>query len=538
MKRNQDFANQQGGTLRQGPSAIIQGMIGCALRAYRLGQPAEAERLCRQVLSIDAHHAGSLNLLGMLAFQTGRYELAAERFQKAISLNRGRATYHSNLGAVLRAQGKLKDAAAWFERALALQPDLAEAHVNLGGVLHAQGRFDDAAAQCQQALALKPDLAEAHMNLGAVLHAQGKLQQALALCGRAAALKPELAEAHHNLGRVLRSLGRSGEALACYGRALALQPNYAQAHFSQSLVQLLQADFSSGWRNYEWRWQSEDHDTPRRVYPQPLWTGEPLHSGRLLIWGEQGVGDEIMFSGLIPDVIRTGNRCTLDCDPRLKPLFVRSFPEVDVISGYRPEQAAEFEIAAHLPIGSLPGLFRPTSAAFASTTSPYLIADPVARNRFRTRYADGRRLAGLAWQTKSPKGGHSRSIDLSLFAPLFALPGIRWISLQYGDHDALQAQPTEAAAPILIDRTVDQLSNIDRFAAQVAAMDLVVTIDNSTAHLAGSLGVPAWVLLPFAADWRWLETREDSPWYPTMRLFRQPEPEDWQSVVERVKAAL
>ena len=523
---------------RQGPSAIIQGMIGNALRAYRLGQPTEAERLCRQILAIDAHHADSLNLLGMLAFQTGRYELAGERFQKAISITHGGATYHSNLGAVLRAQGKLKDAAAWFERALALQPDLAEAHVNLGGVLHAQGRLDDAAAQCQQALALKPELAEAHMNLGTVLHAQGKLHQALALCGRAVALKPGLAEAHHNLGRVLRSLGRSDEALACYGRALALQPNYAQAHFSQSLVQLLQADFSSGWRNYESRWQSEDHDTPRRAYPQPLWTGEPLHSGRLLIWGEQGVGDEILFAGLIPDVIRTGNRCTLDCDARLKPLFVRSFPEVDVISGHRPDQASEFEIAAQLPSGSLPGLFRSTSAAFASTTSPYLIADSVTRNRFRTHYADGRRLAGLAWQTKSPKAGHSRSIDLSLLAPLFALPGIRWISLQYGDHDALQAQAAEAAAPILIDRTVDQLSNIDRFAAQVAAMDLVVTIDNSTAHLAGSLGIPAWVLLPFAPDWRWLETREDSPWYPTMRLFRQPGPEDWQSVVESVKAAL
>ena len=538
MECNQDSARQQGGTLRQGPTATIQGMIENAVRAYRLGQPREAERLCQQILSLDAHHADSLNLLGMIAFQAGSYELAAGRFQEAISINHGRATYHSNLGAVLRVQGKLKDAAACFERALALQPGLAEAHVNLGGVLHAQGRFDEAAARCRQALALKPDLAAAHMNLGTILHAQGKLHQALALCVRAVALKPELAEAHHTLGRVLRSLGRSDEASACYGRALALQPDYAQAHFSQSVVQLLQGNFTSGWRNYEWRWQSEDHDTPRRANQQPLWTGKALDSGRLLIWGEQGVGDEILFAGLIPDVIRTGNRCTLDCDARLKPLFARSFPEVDVISGHRPDHVSEVEIAAHLPSGSLPGLFRSTSAAFASTTSPYLIADPIARNRFRTRYADGRRLAGLAWQTKSPKAGHSRSIDLSLLAPLFALPGIRWISLQYGDHDALQAQAAEAAAPILIDRTVDQFSNIDRFASQIAAIDLVVTIDNSTAHLAGSLGVPVWVLLPFAPDWRWLEAREDSPWYPTMRLFRQPKPGDWQSVVERVKSAL
>jgi hypothetical protein len=300
----------------------------------------------------------------------------------------------------------------------------------------------------------------------------------------------------------------------------------------------MQADFASGWRNYEWRWLSVDHDTQWRAYPQPRWTGEQLGPGRLLIWGEQGVGDEIFFAGLIPDVIRTGNRCTVDCDARLKPLLARSFPEIDVISGHHPDHVPEFEIAAHLPSGSLPGLFRPTSAAFAATKSPYLIADAVARNRIRARYADGRRLVGLAWQTKSPKAGHSRSVGLSMLAPLFALPGIRWISLQYGDPDALQAQAAQAAAPILIDRAVVQFSDIDLFASQIAAMDMVVTIDNSTAHLAGALGVAAWVLLPFAADWRWLETREDNPWYPTMRLFRQPKPGDWQSVAHSVRNAL
>ena len=271
-----------------------------------------------------------------------------------------------------------------------------------------------------------------------------------------------------------------------------------------------------------------------RTYPQPLWTGEKLASGRLLIWGEQGIGDEIMFAGLIPDAIRTGNHCRLDCDPRLQPLFARSFPNLDVVSGAIPKP----DIAAHLPSGSLPRLFRPTTAAFAATTSSYLTADPVARKRFRACYADGRRLLGLAWHTKNRKTGRDRSIDLSLFAPLFARPDIRWVSLQYGDHDVLGNQTAAAHAPLLIDRSVDQLANIDSFAAQIAAMDMVITIDNSTAHLAGALGVPAWVLLPFARDWRWLQAREDSLWYPTMRLFRQPKPGDWQSVLQRVQSAL
>jgi hypothetical protein len=256
----------------------------------------------------------------------------------------------------------------------------------------------------------------------------------------------------------------------------------------------------------------------------------------LLIWGEQGVGDEIMFAGLIPDVIRTGNRCILDCDARLKPLFSRSFPGIAVVSGYQPD--SEPEISAHLPSGSLPGLFRATSAAFATTTSPYLIADPDERDRFRARYADGRRLVGLAWHTNNRKTGRHRSIDLSLLAPLLARPDIRWVSLQYGVHDAVADQAAAARTPILIDRSVDQLSDIDVFAAQVAAMDLVVTIDNSTAHLAGGLGVPTWLLLPFAPDWRWLQAREDSPWYPAMRLFRQTKPGDWQPVVRSVDSAL
>jgi hypothetical protein len=257
-----------------------------------------------------------------------------------------------------------------------------------------------------------------------------------------------------------------------------------------------------------------------------------------LIWGEQGIGDEIMFAGLIPDAIRRVECCTLDSDARLKPLFARSFPGVDVVSGYQPGRGPVPYVAAHMPSGSLPGLFRANEAAFAATTSPYLIADPTDRERLRTRYADGRPLAGLAWKTQNHSRGPNRSIDLSLLAPLLARPDIRWVSLQYGDHHALEEQAKAAGAPILIDPSVDQFSNIDLFAAQVAAMDVVVTIDNSAAHLAGALGVPVWLLLPFAPDWRWFQTRESSLWYPAMRIFRQPKAGDWSSVVQRVRLAL
>jgi tetratricopeptide (TPR) repeat protein len=649
-------------------------MLGNAVRLHRAGRLAEAERIYREILEIDARHADSLNLLGMIAYQGGRHELAAETIRRAIAINERQSSYHSNLGTVLQAQGNLKEAVACYQRALALNPNQSEPHINLGTILQAQGklteaaacyeralvlkpdsgeahanmgttlqaqgklkeavvcyeralalkpdcaeicynlgnvlqaqdRLEEAVANLKQALALKPNYAEAHANLGIALHAQGKLQEAVVCYGRALTLKPDypeahgnlaialhdqgkldesvahhkralalnprLPESHYNLGNALQSEDKLDDAVACYERALvlkpgyaeadynwgcalyamghvdealvhyrralALKPDYAQARFSESLAQLYKGDFACGWTKYESRWQTKEHDTRMRDYPQPLWTGEKLASGCLLIWGEQGIGDEIMFAGLLPDVLRTGNQCLLDCDARLKPLFARSFPEIEVVSSPAPDHDLELNFAAHLPCGSLPGLFRTSDTAFAATTSPYLVADSVERERFRTRYADGRRQVGLAWFTKNRKTGRNRSIDLSVFAPLFARPDIRIVSLQYGDPSALQDQAATARANILIDRSVNQFANIDAFAAQIGAMDLVITIDNSTAHLAGALGVPTWLLLPYAPDWRWLQAREDSPWYPTLRLFRQPKLGDWQSVVQAVCSAL
>lgn len=551
-------------------------MLRNALGHHRAGRLSEATRIYRQILANDARHADSLHLLGMIAFQTGSHAVAMEMIRMAIAVDPAQPAYHSNLGTVLQAQGKLDEAALCYRNALALSPDLAEAHYNLGNILHAQDKLQEAAASYQSALALKPDLAEAHYNLGNALQSQDKLDDAVACYERALALDPEKYEARHNLGNALQSQGKLEDAMTCYERVLAVEPGYAKAHysvgcaqralgnldeailqyrmaralqpdfaqagFSESLAQLLKGDFTAGWQNFEWRWKTKDHDTPMRVSPQPLWRDEKLASGRLLIWGEQGIGDEVMFAGLLPDVMRTGNHCILDCDARLKPLFARSFPGIDVVPGYPSMEDLrnhrQSEVAAHLPSGSLPGLFRSTKAAFADTVSPYLIADPVARERFRARYADGRRLVGLAWHTNSRKTGHDRSIDLSLFAPLFARTDIRWISLQYGDHDSLEEQAATAKAPVLIDRSVNQFTDIDLFAAQIASLDSVVTIDNSTAHLAGALGVPTCVLLPLAPDWRWLQTGDDSPWYPTLRLFRQPQRGDWESVVQRVLNAL
>jgi len=464
----------------------------------------------------------------------GHLDEAVKGYQQALALKPGMPQAHGNLGNTFQAQQRLDEAAASYERALALMPDYAEAHYNLGNVRQAQALLAEAVSCYQRALALKPDLPEAHYNLGNAFQAQDHLEAAGGSFERAIALRPAYAEAHYNLGCIRQQQGSLTEALASMQQSLALKPDYAQARFGLALAQIQSGDFATGWRNYESRWQSIDHDTPMRSYPQPLWTGETLPTGRLLLWGEQGIGDEIMFAGLIPDALRTGNQITLECDPRLQPLFARSFPQIEVISA--PQSGAE--CAAHLPTGSLPRLFRTTEEAFAASISPYLKPDAIAREHFRADYADGRRLIGLAWQTKNAKTGRKRSINLAQFAPLFALSGFRWISLQYGDFDDLEREAKDAGVPLLIDHTVDQFADIDRFAAQVAAMDQIVAIDNSTAHLAGALALPTQLLLPFACDWRWLQNRARSPWYPSIRIFRQPATGDWTSAISALRKAL
>ncbi len=474
----------------------------------------------------------------------------------------GRAIERSNLGAVLQAQGKLNEAVQCYRHAIALKPDYAEAHNNLGVALAAQGKVEEAIARYRCALIADPALADAHNNLGIALANQGHILDAMICYHRAISLKSNFAEAFCNLGNAFESTDELNEAMVCfehaltlkpdfamacnnlgnallkqnkleaalaqYERALALKPDYAEAAHGKVFTKLLlmDGDFGAGLQSYEGRWKTPDQ-TPMRSYPRPLWRGEPLGSGKLLLWGEQGVGDEILFAGLVPDVLRAGIRCALDCDPRLKPVFARSFPEVEVVSGCE----AGKDVAAHLPTGSLLSLYRRSALDFAATKSPYLLPDLQRWNELRSRYRDGRKLVGIAWHTNNKRSGRQRSIALQLLRPLLERSDIRWVSLQYGSHDNLPES-------LLVDRSIDQLIDMDAFAAQVAAMDLVITIDNSTAHLAGALGVPVWVLLPFVPDWRWFRTREDSVWYPCARLFRQPHPGDWGSVLKRVDSEL
>jgi tetratricopeptide (TPR) repeat protein len=434
--------------------------------------------------------------------------------------------------------GRLDKAAQRYRQILASEPGHADCLHLLGMVEYQSGHDEQAVKLIREAIAIHGTASSYYSNLGNVLRTQEKMAEAEACYRQSLALRPDQAEVHLNLGNILKAQGAVDAALTSYQSARYLNPELAEAAVAESMTLLLKGNFGVGWDGFESRWRTRDYDTRPRSYPQPRWSGERLASGRILIWGEQGVGDEIMFAGLLRDVVAAGNGYVLECDRRLKPLFARSFPEVEVVSGYDPDLQPGLEIVTHLPSGSLPGLYRRRLEDFATTPSSYLVADAARSKQLRARYDDGRPLVGIAWHSKNTKSGHGRSVDLAQLAPLFAQTGVRWVSLQYGDPVGLRDQALAAEAPLLIDAEVDQWTDLDGFAAQVAAMDLVVTIDNSTAHMAAASGVPTWILLPFAPDWRWLLAREDSPWYPAMRLFRQSEPGQWQTVLEQVQIEL
>jgi len=561
------------------PAPSADSLFRQALALHQQGNLKEAERLYRQVLEQNAHHADSLHLLGMIGYKCGHPEPALQLINQAIALKPDEAVYHSNLGVVMNSLGKLDEAIQSYQRAVALRPAYPEAHSNMAHVLVTQGKYSDAVAHFERAIALNPDNADAYVNLGVTFAEMGDPQQAIPHYQRALALNPELAVAYSNLGNAWKDAGKLDEAVACFQRAITIKPDYltafynlgntyqalnqldealktyarassiqhdyAEATYGTALAQLLDGNFVDGWHNYESRWTTHGHK-PVRPYPYPRWKGNKLASGHLLLWGEQGIGDEIMFAGLIPELSGTGHQepagtvseVILDCDARLLPLFRRSFPGLHVVTGFDAARPSDPKIAAHLPTGSLPRFFRTSELAFCRTASPYLMSDRTRRNQFRSRYAWGKKVAGIAWHTKNAKTGRSRSMPLAQFAPLLQRTEIFWVSLQYGDHEDLEKQSSTAQVPLFIDREVDQFQDLDLFAAQVAAMDLVITIDNSTAHLAGALGVPVWLMLPFDRDWRWLQERADSPWYPTMRIFRQAAAGDWTPVIAAVSEAL
>ncbi len=514
------------------------------------GKPDEAVASYRRAVELKPDYAGAYNNLAIVLMAQrahgtpGRPDEAIAAYRKAVELQPDYVEAHNNLAVALMGCGELDEAVAGFRRALELKADYAEAHNNLGVALKDQENPDEAAAiACfRRAVELKPDYAAAYNNLGVALKDQGKLDEAVASFRRALELKPDYAEAHNNLGIATKDQGKPEEAVPCFRRAVELKPDYADANLNCALSWLLSGNFAEGWPEYEWRWRKKN--CPPRGFSQTPWDGGPLQEKTILLYAEQGFGDTFQFIRYVPWIRQrhTRARVLVECQKPLVRLLAASFsgkqgPGIDRLIG-EGEALPEFDV--HAPLMGLP-LLCGTRLENVPADVPYLHAAPelVAQWRDRLSQFHGFKI-GICWQGNAQyHGDRFRSIPLRHFAALAEIPGICWIGLQ-------KAAGRKQLAEVRHDfPVVDLADELDReagaFADTAAVMknlDLVISSDTAIVHLAGAMGVPVWVALARVPDWRWLLHRSDSPWYPTMRIFRQKGMGDWTGVFAEMGIAL
>ena len=429
------------------------------------------------------------------------------------------------------------EAALSFERAIALRPDLPDAHANHAKVLNDLKRSDEALASADRAIVLQPDFAAAHNHRALALFDLRRLDEALAAADHAIALDPDYPEAHNSRAITLFDLRRLEEAVASCERAIAIRPDFAAAHLNRATSLLSLGDLRQGFEEYRWRWQVNGFQ-PAIARLRPAWEGQDLTGKSILVYGEQGFGDHLQFSRFVPRVAAMARRTALVTEPALVALFRRSYPGVEVSAAVDDEAAFDFQVA----LMDLPSAFG-TTLATIPTKVPYLAADPERAAEWVKRLSgrDGLKV-GLVWAGDTHAGrpagaavDRRRSLRLDQFAPLAAIDGVTFVSLQKGEPSAQSASPPPGLR--LIDLTGD-LRDFSDTAALIEALDLVIAVDTAVAHLAGALAKPVWILSRYEGDWRWLNGREDSPWYPTARLFHQRAAGAWDEVVDRVAAAL
>jgi tetratricopeptide (TPR) repeat protein len=535
---------------------------GNTLRALR--RPAEALASFERALAIRPDYVEAFCNRGNALIALGRIDEALASFDRALALKPTYADALINRAAGLRLLGREAEAAVSYRQALAVNPDHIETLIGLGNCMQSLQHYDEALAcsdrvltlrpdmpeifsnrgnalwclrrpaealaSYEAALALKPDYADAHNNRGLVLLELNRPDEALPSFDRALALKPGYTDALINRGNAMRDLKRAGEAIECYDAALAINPDLADGHWNKALEQLLTGQFEQGFANYEWRWKRAG--TVARDFAQPQWRGEDLTGKIILLHAEQGFGDIIQFVRYAPMVAARGATVILEGPDALLQLLSGIEGVTALVSRGAP--LPPFDL--HCPLMSLPLAFG-TTLATVPAALPYLRVPPASSEKWQGRLPrSGLPRVGLVWSgTATHKNDHNRSFPLERLAPLLAKPGMQFVSLQRELRDA--DAPALAAFPALL-RLETDLADFADTAAVIAELDLVIAVDTAVAHLAGALGKPVWILLAHVQDWRWLLDREDSPWYPSARLFRQPQIGDWDSVIGRLAGEL
>jgi Flp pilus assembly protein TadD len=462
--------------------------------------------------------------------QSGNLQEAEHTYRKILREQPNNARVCFGLAFVLQEKGGADEAIPWYQKALKLNPQFVDALYNLGSIYHQKGQLDEAVSYYEKALQLNPQLAMAYNNLGSILQQKGRFDEAIGLYQKALQQNPGLISAYNNMGLVFQEKGRFDEAMGCHQKALSLNPDHATVHFNIAGLLLLHGDFENGWKEYEWRKKMPGYQA--RSLTRVLWDGSDISGRTILLYSEkgyEGFGDTIQFVRYAPLLAERGAKVIVECQKELASLIRNAGGVAQVIS--YGEKLPAFDL--HCPYLSLPAVFRTTIRSIPSKI-PYITADPGLVQKWRDRMAQdfSEFKIGLAWagNLAHPRSQY-RSCSLDQFSSLAQLDDITIYSLQKGEAAAMAKNPP--AGMKVVDYTED-FRDFSDAAALIENLDLVISVDTAAAHLAGALGKTVWTLLPFIPEWRWLLNREDSPWYPTMRIFRQPSAGDWKSVISRV----
>jgi len=536
--------------------------VAHAIRCHQAGQLTDAEAIYRRILSKDPNNFDALHLLGLICGQRGDTEQSIDLISRAIRLKPDYPVSYYNLGNIFSNKGSLDEAVAAYRQAIQLDPNFSEAYSRLGNVLQEQGRqeeavkshrqaaqlrpesavaqndlanalvangdVDDAVATFQRALSLDPRNAAIYYNFGNALMARGEFAAAANCYQRAIGIGPTNSDMFNNLGASLVALGRPEEAIQSYEQAVQIRPNDAAAHWHLATALLVTGNFERGWEEFERR---IEYSAMRlnRGFSQPQWDGAPPIGKTVLLHAEGGFGDALHFVRMVPEVVSRGGKWILECQRELVSLFAQISGVARIIP--RGEQLPHFDM--HMPLQGLPRILKIRLENIPNTV-PYLHppGDRVEYWKSVIPNSDTFKV-GLVW-AGSKHGAHSsRTGSIDVFAPLAKVEGVTFFSLQKGE----ESHQTPPAGMEWMDFT-PEIGDFADCAALMANLDLIVSVDTSAAHLAGAIARPVWVLIPFACDFRWLRDRTDSPWYPTMRLFRQTPSIGWNKVAQNIAEAL
>ena len=542
----------------------LERMINEAIEHHRNSRFQQAAEGYWKVMEANPGHTQATYLLGMVMHEIGENEKAIELISQALAFGYGGAEEYCNLGIIYNQLGRLEDVvecqkqsiardpqytAAYFnlgnayrdlsqpeaaiealQTAVAQKPDFPQAYNNLGLAQYDAGRFEDALACYDKALTSKPDYTDAYLNMGNALRELGRPDAAAVSFQKAIVLDHDLFEAHNNLGNVLMEQDQLEAAAASYATAIGLKPDDPGAHKNLGIISLLQGDFETGWPEYSWRRLEDDPVFKVRNYKQPFWDGEDLTGKTIFVYPEQGLGDIIQFVRYLPMLRQRGGRVAFDIPlPMARLMWDLDGIDVSLKDG---DTLPPFDY--HIPLLELPKLLGTTLDTIPAAKA-YLHVDKNLVEAWGERLGRKEEFRiGLVWGgSPDHLNDRNRSIEPELFRPLVETPGVSALSLMVGR----DGEAGRVFGDVVTDLAPD-LGDFADTAAAIANIDLVISVDTAVAHLAGALGTMVWTLLPFNSDWRWMLGRDDSPWYPSMRLFRQEKREDWEGVIERVAAEL